>query len=60
MGDLNHNGTRNVADFTLFASAFGTSEGQPGYNAEADLNGDTRVNVTDFTLFASVYGTDCP
>jgi hypothetical protein len=59
-GDLNHNGVRNVTDFSIFAAAFGTSIGDPDYNPDADLDGNGSVNVTDFTAFAAVFGVPCP
>jgi uncharacterized membrane protein len=59
-GDLDDDGYRNVADFTLFAAAYGSKLGDADYNPAADLNGDGFVNTTDFTRFASVFGISCP
>jgi hypothetical protein len=59
-GDFNDDGFRNVADFTIFAGAFGTQAGDPDYNADVDMDGNGFINATDFTLFAAVYGTACP
>jgi hypothetical protein len=59
-GDLNHDGVRNVTDFTIFAGAYGSQVGDPNYDPEADLDGDGFVNVTDFTQFAASYGVPCP
>jgi hypothetical protein len=60
LGDVNGDGFRNVADFTLFASAYGSQTGDPSYDPNADLNGDGFVNVSDFTQFAINYGAPCP
>ena len=54
--DLNGDGEVNFSDFLLFAAAFGTSEGGPGYNAAADLDGDGAVAFSDFLIFASAFG----
>jgi hypothetical protein len=59
-GDLDHNGLRNVSDFTIFADAYGSHVGDPNYVPEADLNSDGFVNASDFTLFGSMYTTPCP
>jgi hypothetical protein len=60
LGDLNGDGFRNVSDFTLFASAYGTQIGDPNYNPDADLDGNGFINATDFTQLAAVYGVPCP
>lgn len=59
-GDLDWDGYRNITDFTLFADAYPSQEGDPNYNVMADLDEDGFVNITDFTLFANVYLQACP
>ena len=54
--DLNGDGNVDFSDFLLFAAAFGTSEGVPGYNAAADLDGDGAVAFSDFLIFANAFG----
>lgn len=54
--DINGDGDVNFSDFLLFAAAFGTSEGVPGYNAAADLDGDGTVAFSDFLIFANAFG----
>ncbi len=54
--DLNGDGNVDFSDFLLFAAAFGTSEGVPGYNAAADLDGDGTVAFSDFLIFANAFG----
>ena len=54
--DLDGDGDVDFSDFLLFAAAFGTSEGGPGYNAAADLDGDGTVAFSDFLIFANAFG----
>ncbi len=54
--DLDGDGMVAFSDFLLFAAAFGTSEGGPGYNAAADLDGDGTVAFSDFLIFANAFG----
>ena len=54
--DLDGDGMVAFSDFLLFAAAFGTSEGGPGYSAAADLDGDGTVAFSDFLIFASAFG----
>ncbi|GAG07695.1 unnamed protein product, partial [marine sediment metagenome] len=59
-GDMNGDGARNITDFTLFASAYGSQVGDANFNPYADLTGNGYVNMTDFTVFAPYYGVPCP
>ena len=54
--DLDGDGDVDFSDFLLFAAAFGTSEGGPGYNAAADLDGNGTVAFSDFLIFANAFG----
>ncbi|HEX2617634.1 MAG TPA: hypothetical protein VHL57_08835 [Flavobacteriales bacterium] len=54
-GDQNADAQVNVADFGLFANAYGTA----CTGCRADLNADGQVNVADFGLFANAYGAVC-
>jgi hypothetical protein len=54
--DLDSDGDVDFSDFLLFAAAFGTSEGGPGYSAAADLDGDGTVAFSDFLIFANAFG----
>jgi virginiamycin B lyase len=51
-GDVNGDGAVNCLDLDAVKAAFGTSRGQPGYNAAADLNHDGVVNVLDLAIVA--------
>lgn len=55
-GDVNNDNEVGPGDFTALAAAFGTSLGDPGYNAEADLNGDDEVGPADFTILSASFG----
>ena len=50
-GDIDGSGVTDIFDFALFARAFMTFAGQPGYNPAADLNHDGAVNILDFGIF---------
>jgi hypothetical protein len=53
----------DLSDFTAFASSYGKSVGDPGYDECADLDppgGDGTVDLSDFTTFATGYGVPCP
>ena len=51
-GDVNGDGTVNIADLVLVAGALG----ETGQNA-ADVNGDGTVNIADLVLVAGALGT---
>ncbi len=55
-GDLNNDNVIDLNDFSVMASAFGTSVGQAGWNPIADINCDGTVNMTDFNLFSPNFG----
>jgi pyrrolidone-carboxylate peptidase len=59
-GDLDGDRVRDLTDFTLFASAYGSVLGETNYDPAADMDGDGVVDLTDFGLFAAVYGVACP
>jgi Dockerin type I domain len=49
VGDVNGDGTVNLADLQAFAAAYETSAGNPKYNLAADFNHDGIVNQVDAT-----------
>jgi VCBS repeat-containing protein len=55
-GDVNGDRFVNGADFAAFRTAFGTSLGDPNYNAAFDVDGDGFVNGTDFAAFRTNFG----
>ena len=48
------------SDFLVFASVFGSQQGDGRYNAAQDLNTDGSVDFTDFLIFAQSYGGPPP
>jgi parallel beta-helix repeat protein len=56
IGDLDHDGDVDGADFGIFAPCYGSSTGQPAYNPEADFDHDGDVDGADFGIFAPFYG----
>jgi YVTN family beta-propeller protein len=54
--DFDGDGGVGLSDFFLFAAAFGTSAGQPGYDLRFDLNRDNQIGFADFFLFADQFG----
>jgi hypothetical protein len=55
IGDVNGDNKVNIDDWTAFDAAWGTHEGDPGWNAQADINGDGIVNNDDGILIAQNY-----
>lgn len=55
-GDADNGNSVSLSDFSLLASSYGTSTGDPNYNASADFNADGMVQLIDFSLLASNYG----
>ncbi len=45
-------------DFTAFAMAFNSSEGDENFNLQADMNDDGTVNFADFILFFGSFGKE--
>lgn len=55
-GDCDGDNEVAVGDFAILSAAFGTSVGDPGYNAAADLNGDGDVDIGDFAILSANFG----
>jgi len=56
-GDFDQNGGAGGSDFSIFKAAFGSTTGQPAYNASTDLDCDGGVGGADFSLFKSLFGS---
>jgi hypothetical protein len=54
-GDVNGDGTVNLADLVLLANAYGSAVGEPRYNPEADINNNGRVDLADLVTVAYYY-----
>ena len=55
--DYNNDGRVDEADHALFKTAFGSSAGDPNFNADVDHDGDGTVGIGDMRL---VQGTELP
>jgi hypothetical protein len=58
-GDFDQNGTAGSNDFLALKAAFGSSTGQPAYNAVpgADMDCNGAIGSSDFLLFKAEFGT---
>ncbi len=54
-GDLNGDGTIDMADFQLFLATFGKCEGQAGYNPKANFDSDTCVTFVDYQTWYGLF-----
>ena len=55
-GDAPPDMTVGTDDFLALVAAFGSSDGDDNYNAQADVNDDGTVNVADYLEFIKSYG----
>lgn len=60
VGDVNDDGVRDLTDLTALLAAFGSSTGNPNFNAGADLDADGSITIGDLTLLLSNFGVPCP
>lgn len=58
-GDVNGDGVVDVYDLSIVSVAYGTFEGQPGYDLDADLNEDGLVDGRDLAIVTMNYGNTC-
>ncbi|TMI42402.1 PKD domain-containing protein [Candidatus Bathyarchaeota archaeon] len=54
--DLNHNGTIDIIDVSMMASAFDSTPGTPKWNPNADLNNNGIVDIVDLSIAAFDFG----
>ena len=54
--DFDGSGIVDFPDFVLFASHFGTSQGDGRYEAKYDLDADGAIGFVDFVIFAGNFG----
>lgn len=52
IADLNEDGTVNIIDISIFASAFGSHPGEERWNTKVDLTGDEKINILDGVIIA--------
>jgi len=60
VGDVNGDGTVDIYDLILVASAFGANQGGPGYSPNSDINNDGTIDIYDLILVASHFGENSP
>lgn len=54
-GDLDHDGDIDDDDFWMFIDTFGLSEGDSGYNPEADYDVDSSITMVDYQIWMDEY-----
>lgn len=54
--DFNGDGPVDFTDFLLFASVFGLTASNDGYDAKFDLDADGEIGFTDFITFSQGFG----
>ena len=59
-GDANDDDQVAGADFSILVTAYGTCQGEPGYDSRADFNGDDCIGGADFSLLVTNYGQQGP
>ncbi len=55
-GDVNGDRQVDIFDIVLMAGGYGTSEGQPKFNANCDIDGDADIDIFDIVIAAGNYG----
>ena len=55
-GDVDGNRQVDLFDIVLMAWGYGTSEGQPKFNANYDIDGDGDIDIFDLVIAAGNYG----
>jgi len=59
-GDVNADGSIDIADFTFMAARYRSNQGDADYDAKADLNKDGTINIQDLAILGSHFGsTQC-
>jgi len=60
MGDITGDQLVDIDDLTIIAQAFGSHEGHPRWNPEADLSRDGVIDIDDVVLAAINFGKHYP
>jgi len=55
-GDIDGDGYVGSSDFSVLAGAYGSSSGDPAYDARADFDNDGYIGSADFSILAGNYG----
>ena len=56
LGDINGDLIVNAKDAVIIGRAFGSSQGDPNYNSNADLNKDGQINAKDAIIVGANFG----
>lgn len=57
--DLNHDRRVDIIDVAIAARAFGSKQGDDGWNASADVQEDGTIDILDLSIIAKSYGKTC-
>lgn len=55
-GDVDGDNDVTIGDFGQLSAAFGTMEGQAGFDPDADLDGDREVTIGDYAVLSTNFG----
>ena len=55
-GDINEDGSIDLADFFLLGQGFGLHEADPDFDGRLDLNGDGIIGLEDLFIFQDGMG----
>ena len=55
-GDVDGDGDTDLSDLAELLAAYGTSSGDPDYNADADFDEDGEIDLSDLAFLLSDYG----
>ncbi|MDE3259829.1 MAG: hypothetical protein OYM47_18510 [Gemmatimonadota bacterium] len=58
-GDFDNNRQVDFADFLALAGAYGSQQGEAGYNAVMDMDTNGSIDMADFLAFANLFGQLC-
>ena len=59
-GDINNDGSIDIHDAILLATAFRSKPGDPNWNSKADLNHDGAIDIYDAIIMAANFGKTYP
>ena len=59
-GDTNDDCIVNILDLSFMGARYGSSCGDPGYEARADINNDCDISILDLAVSGSNYQQTCP
>lgn len=55
-GDVDGDNEVSIGDYALLSTAFGSSPGDPNWDAEADVDGDDEVTIGDYAILSNNFG----